>query len=82
MAVLDLQMRPIYSWKNAGQPVPGRWNDKTVVRFDGFNNGIHLGRLYDKVTFEWLIKVNIQLGLHGTDMFLIIVPINEYVGIA
>ena len=53
-----------------------------MVRFDGFVNGIHLGRLYDKVTFELLIKANIQLGLHGTDMFLIIVPINEYVGIA
>lgn len=32
--------------------LPGRWNDKTVVRFDGFLTSIHEGLKYDDVTYE------------------------------
>lgn len=32
--------------------LPGRWNDKTVVRFDGFLNSIHHGKLYQDRTFQ------------------------------
>lgn len=31
---------------------PGRWNDKTVVRFDGFINRIHRGITYNNVQYE------------------------------
>ena len=32
--------------------LPGRWNDKTVVRFDGFLTSIHDGKLYQNKTFQ------------------------------
>ena len=31
--------------------MPGRWNDKTVVRFDGFVNDIFRGILYSDVKY-------------------------------
>lgn len=31
---------------------PGRWNDKTVVRFDGFINRINHGELYGDIEYE------------------------------
>lgn len=31
--------------------MPGRWNDKTVVRFDDFIMGIYNGTLYGDVTY-------------------------------
>jgi hypothetical protein len=37
--------------------MPGRWNDKTVVRFDGFINMVHRGLLYKDVEYE-LYKEN------------------------
>lgn len=36
---------------------PGRWNDKTIVRFDGFINRIHRGLLYEDVKYK-LYKLN------------------------
>ena len=32
--------------------MPGRWNDKTVVRFDGFVNDIFRGLLYSEVKYQ------------------------------
>ena len=32
--------------------LPGRWNDKTVVRFDGFLTAIHEGRSYADVEYQ------------------------------
>jgi hypothetical protein len=34
--------------------LPGRWNDKTVVRFDGLLTSIHNGKLYQDVKFNLL----------------------------
>ena len=31
---------------------PGRWNDKTVVRFDKFVSGIHIGELYSDIEYQ------------------------------
>lgn len=36
---------------------PGRWNDKTIVRFDSFINRIHRGLLYEDVKYD-LYKSN------------------------
>ena len=32
--------------------LPGRWNDKTVVRFDGFLTSIHEGKRYGDVEYD------------------------------
>lgn len=32
--------------------LPGRWNDKTVIRFDGFLTSIRRGTLYQDITFQ------------------------------
>ena len=36
---------------------PGRWNDKTVVRFDKFVSGIHIGELYSDIGTTIVCKV-------------------------
>jgi Plant transposon protein len=44
---------------------PGRWNDKTVVRFDSFINRIHRGLLYENVKYDLYKSDGTKYPVHG-----------------
>lgn len=44
---------------------PGRWNDKTIVRFDSFINRIHRGLLYEDVNYELFHGDGTKYPMHG-----------------
>jgi Plant transposon protein len=47
------------------QGFPGRWNDKTIVRFDGFINRIHRGQLYNNVKYDLYNANGIKKPMRG-----------------
>jgi hypothetical protein len=54
--------------------MPGRWDDKTVVLFDGFVNGIHKGQIHNNAKFnlfEYVPAGNIVLKEYTGSWFIV-----------